>query len=202
MKRVWTKDPRAALLLFLVGLIPGAGQACELWRDDSGMLHGDCKLADILGDYELNYDLVAISQPRLELPNLKVKKFKYAQFGQSVEVAVEAQNLGTADTPPFDVTVNGVVINPLTLAPGGGPEGFVVQFPAMPPGAKRREFVGVMLVPDTDQDWDLFLQAHADPPIPGAPGGAVWESSEIDNSYRETCRVYGPNPDTSVPPCN
>ena len=94
MKTLKTTARIRAIALVLMGLVPAAGQACVLWQDESGILHGDCKLADILGNYELNYDILVLNRPRLALPNIKVKKFKYALYGQSGEVAVEAENLG------------------------------------------------------------------------------------------------------------
>ena len=92
--------------------------------------------------------------------------------------------------------------NPLTGMQQGTMQ-FTVQVPALPLNTSQRVSVGTMYVPNTAQDWDLVLMGVTDPPTMAQQiRGAIAESDETNNASSDTCRWYGPNPDTSVGPCN
>ena len=50
---------------------------------------------------------------------------------------------------------------------------------------------------------DIVSVVMVDPPTAAQPThGPLWESDETDNGLMHSCRVYGPNPDTSLEACN
>jgi hypothetical protein len=101
------------------------------------------------------------------------------------------------------LVVDASIGNPLTNMQQGNSVQFTVQVPAIALNSSRSVNVGTMNVPNTAQDWDLVVFGVIDPPTATQPvRGLLIESDETNNSRPETCRWYGPNPDTSVGPCN
>jgi hypothetical protein len=187
----------AALLLGTVG-----AQACEIWRDkDFGFWRGNCDLEKfkVSQSFIANYDHRII----LRLPDLHIHKFKYFVVGSSVEIQADVENLGMANAVASTLVVDVSIGNPLTGMQYGTSQQFTVQVPALPLNTRQRVNVATINVPNTTQDWDLILFGVTDPPLTAQQTrGPIAESDETNNSKSDTCRWYGPNPDTSVGPCN
>jgi hypothetical protein len=177
-------------------------QACEIWRDkDFGFWRGNCDLEKfkVSQSFIANYDQRII----LRLPDLHIHKFKYVVVGSSVEIQADVENLGMANAVASTLAVDVSIGNPLTGMQYGTSQQFTVQVPALPLTTRQRVYVGTINVPNTTQDWDLVLFGVTDPPLTAQQTrGPIAESDETNNSKGETCRWYGPTPDTSVPPCN
>ncbi|MGH8238118.1 MAG: hypothetical protein ACREXP_14005 [Steroidobacteraceae bacterium] len=188
----------AAALLLLTAV---SAQACEIWRDkELGIWRGNCKLKD----FQVSQTFIGTYQPRLILrwPDLHIRKFKYFVQGSSIEIEADIENLGMGNAAASTLVVDANFGNPLTGVQQGTMQ-FTVQVPALPLNTSQRVSVGTMYVPTTTQDWDLVLMGVTDPPTMAQPvRGAITESDETNNVRTDTCRWYGPTPDTSVGPCN
>lgn len=179
--------------------------ACELWYDEYGRLNGNCRLQDLFenrydGELELRPDL-----PRLwlQLPNLRFRKFKYEVYGPEIWISADVENTGNIDTPPFDLALPVTIMNPLTGSSHGSTWALAMTVAGLPAGTRRRDFVGIVMVPDTQQDWDLAVMGTVDPPEPGKPSGNVFETNENDNVRMELCRVFGEESEpANIPPCD
>ena len=190
----------AATALLLLGTV--SAQACEIWRDkDLGVWRGNCKLKDFL----VSQSFIAVYQPRLIIrwPDLHIRKFKYFVTGTQIDIEADVENLGAGNAPASTLVVDVNIGNPLTGLQQGSPMQFTVQVPALPLNTSQRVSVGSVNVPNTAQDWDLILMGVTDPLTMAQPvRGAITEADETNNILTDTCRWYGPNPDTSVGPCN
>ena len=179
--------------------------ACELWYDEYGRLNGGCRLQDMFehpyqGELELRPEL-----PRLwlQLANLRFRKFKYEVYGREIWISADVENTGNFDTPPFDLALLVTIMNPRTGSQQGSTWPLAMTVAGLPAGTQRRDFVGIVAVPDTRQDWDLSVMGVVDPPESGRPSGNVFESDENDNVRSELCRFYGEEGEpANVPPCN
>jgi hypothetical protein len=179
-----------------------SAQACEIWRDpDFGFWRGNCDLEK----FKVSQSFIATYNQRiiLKLPDLHIRKFKYFVVGSSVEIQADVENLGMANAVASTLVVDVSIGNPLTGAQQGSSQQFTVQVPALPLNTSQRVNVGTINVPNTAQDWDLIAFGVTDPPLTAQQTrGPIAESDETNNSKSDTCRWYGPNPDTSVGPCN
>jgi hypothetical protein len=189
----------AAALLLLGGV---SAQACEIWRDEElGVWRGNCSLKDFM----VKQTFIATYQPRLifKWPDLKIRKFKYVIFGSSVEIYADVQNIGMGNAAASPLTVDVSIGNPVTGMQQSSSVQFTVQTPAVPLNSERRTYFATINLPNRSQDWDLILLGVTDPPTAAQPvRGAIMESDETNNMLVHTCRVYGPNPDTSVAACD
>ena len=189
----------AAAVLLLSGV---SAQACEIWRDkELGVWRGNCNLRDFL----VSQTFIATYQPRLifKWPDLKIRKFKYVVIGSSVEIYADVQNIGMGNAAASPLTVDVSIGNPVTGMQQGSSVQFTVQTPAVPLNSEHRTYFATINLPSASQDWDLILLGVTDPPTAAQPvRGAITESDETNNMLMHTCRVYGPNPDTSVGACD
>jgi hypothetical protein len=189
----------AAAALLLTGM---SAQACDIWRDkELGIWRGNCNLKDFL----VSQTFIVSHQPRLILrwPDLKIRKFKYYVVGSSVEMYADVENIGMSNAAASPLTVDVSIGNPLTGMQQGNSVQFTVQSPAVPSMTNRRVYFATMNLPNSSQDWDLILLGVTDPPTAAQPiRGAITESDETNNILTHTCRVFGPNPDTSVAACD
>ena len=189
----------AAALLLLSGV---SAQACEIWRDkELGIWRGNCKLKDFL----VSQTFIGTYQPRLILrwPDLHIRKFKYFVTGTQIDIEADVENLGMGNVAASTLVIDVNIGNPLTGNQQGNPVQFTVQVPALPLNTSQRVSVGTVFVPNTMQDWDLILMGVTDPPTMAQPvRGLITESDETNNVRTDTCRWYGPTPDTSTGPCN
>jgi hypothetical protein len=152
----------------------------------------------------VSQSFIATYQPRLILrwPDLHIRRFRYFVIGSSIEIEADVENIGMGNAPASTLVVDANIANPLTGVQQGTMQ-FTVPVPALPLNTSQRVSVGTLFVPNTVQDWDLVLMGVTDPPTLAQPvRGAITESDETNNVTTDVCRWYGPNPDTSVGPCN
>lgn len=197
---------RIAMLALLLGAGAGA-QACEIWRDGHlDLWRGDCNLSIDFKDrfwLKENFVVAMVRPLRLKLPDLRIRKFKYFTSGTQVSIEADIVNDGMANAPASDLAVTVDIGNPLTGMQARATTPFAVRVPAVTAGATLRVSVGIITVPNNQQDWDLVLLGVVDPPTMASPThGALFESSESNNSLSHACRYFGPNPDASLEPCN
>lgn len=189
----------AAAALLLSGV---SAQACEIWRDkDFGFWRGNCDLEK----FKVSESFIANFEHRLILrwPDLHIRKFKYFVVGSSIDIQADVENIGMGNAAASTLVVDVSIGNPLTGMQQGNSMQVTVQVPALPLNTSQRVYVATVNVPNTTQDWDLVLFGVTDPPTVAQPvRGLLTESDETNNSKSDTCRWYGPNPDTSVGPCN
>jgi hypothetical protein len=190
----------AAAAALLLGTV--SAQACEIWRDpDFGFWRGNCDLEK----FKVSQSFIANFEHRLILkwPDLHIRKFKYFVIGSSIDIQADIENLGMGNAAASTLVVDASFGNPLTNMQQGNSMQFTVQVPALPSNTSQRVNVATVNVPNTTQDWDLVLFGVIDPMTVAQPvRGLLIESDETNNSKPDTCRWYGPNPDTSVGPCN
>lgn len=194
----------ALSLIFGGALATGSAAACDIWRDESGY-RGLCDLrVEFKDKYRLNVEFTAIYQPRyhLKLPNFHPRKFKYYVTGSDVEISVDVENLGDLASPAADVAVMVNFFDPLT-GTAMPTTSYVARTTTIQPANSQRVLITHVQLPNTLQDWDIISVATVDPPTATQPvWGTVFESNEMDNALMHPCRVYGPNPDTTLEPCN
>lgn len=194
----------AAASLLLTGV---GAQACEIWRDeDFGIWRSNCSITeDFRNKFLLSHSFMANHQRRITLkwPDLHIRKFKFYVIGTSIDIEAEIENLGDGKAAASQLAVDATFGNPLTGMQQGGPMTFTVNVPALNAYSSQRVSVGSVNVPNNSQDWDLVLLGVTDPPTMAQPvRGAILESDETNNTTNHACRWYGPNPDTSLQPCN
>jgi hypothetical protein len=197
---------RIAALSLMVGgaLATSSAVACEVWRDEFGY-RGICDLrVEFKDKYRLNVEFLATLEPRFhfKIPNFHPRKFKYFVTGTDVQIDLEIENLGDLDAPAADVAVMVNIVDPLTGTQQPTMP-YTARTPVIAAGMSGRVNITHVQMPNQLQDWDIVSVAVVDPPTTAQPiRGGVAESDETDNVLNHTCRVYGPNPDTSVGPCN
>jgi hypothetical protein len=188
----------AAALLLLSGV---SAQACEIWRDkELGVWRGNCNLKDFM----VATSFIAQYQPVLvfKSPDLRIRKYEYFVSGSQIDIEADIENIGMGNAAASTLTVDWNFGNPLTGTQQGTSQ-ITVQVPAVARNTIRRVVVGSVFVPNTLQDWDLILVGVIDPPTIAQPvRGLITEADETNNITTDTCRWYGPNPDTSTGPCN
>jgi hypothetical protein len=195
----------AALCLMLGGaLATSSALACDVWHDEFGY-RGICDLrVEFKDKYRLNMEFFATLEPRFhfKIPNFHPRKFKYFLSGTDLQIDLEVENLGDLDAPAADVAVIVNIVDPLTMTQNSSTP-YTARTPVIPAGMSRRVTITHVQVPTTTQDWDFVSVAIVDPATMAQPvRGSVAESNENDNELDHSCRVYGPNPDTSLEPCN
>lgn len=179
-----------------------SSQACTIQSSPWGPIVGSkCNLGQFtFGEFDL--DMSANPNPHpFGLANLVVPNAHLRVNGPVVEVSLTVQNASSQRSArPFDAVIVGTVHQPATGAQTGLAQTLTARgLGPLTPGAARRYYIGLLSLPNRDQDWDVCVQAQADPPTATAPSGQVIESNESDNGYRECCRAYGPKPDTNAP---
>jgi len=192
-------------LMFFGALATGSAAACDVWRDEFGFYRGNCNLSVEFKDkYRVNMEFVATLEPRFhfKLPNFHPRKFKYFLTGTDLQIDVEVENLGDLAAPAADVAVMVNIVDPITGAQQAA-MAYTARTMTIQPTSSQRVLITHVQVPNTLQDWDIVSVAMVDPGTPAQPvRGSVVESNETDNALTHSCRVYGPNPDTSLEPCN
>ena len=196
----------AALSLMFAGtLAAGSAAACDVWRDEFGFYRGNCNLSvDFKDKYRVNMEFIATLEPRyhFKLPNFHPRKFKYFVTGSDVEISIDVENIGELAAPAADVAVVVNIVDPLTgMQYSSSP--YVARTTTIQPASTQRLLVTHVQVPNLSQDWDIVSVATVDPATAAQPvRGNVVESDETDNGLMHACRVFGPNPDTSLEACN
>ena len=197
-----------SLSLAVMTLAPfGSAHAeCKVVKSEDGFrkyhLVGDCRLADLFPKppYELLRD--PDFKPRLiiRLPNLHLTNIRQATFPGSadVEISSETENNGAVAVSSFDARLDWSVVDPSSSAVvDQGTDSITLNGLAI--GQDRMDYIATVRVPHRNQDWDVDMSLQVDPDA--TVGGVIWETNETDNTRFESCRVYGPAPDTSKRPC-
>ena len=193
--------PQQSALWLVLGLMFSAGALaapCKLERNEHGMWTSTCTLDEILyGDFIKTARIVSDPYP-IKLPDLYADDGDYFVSGTRVDIEVRTGNQGQWASRDFDVTAN-VIITGGGMAPTmrtvtGRVQGIDV-------GDRTRTVIGYVVIPDRISDYDLDVTFHVDSNGMSS-GGEVWELNESNNILNDgVCRVYGENPDTTVPPC-
>lgn len=202
-------------LLTVIVLLPLTSTACEIWYEDNEFrsgYQGSCSLAELFEnefDLDIRFDA---TQPTLlpsPLPNLHISKFRYSLEGTQLKLSAEIHNVGQVDAQAFSLVA---LVNVMTIQGRIGSAHTFSRFlkTGLTANSYRTEVLGTISLPDADgdqrldQDYDIVVIGYIDPPPSdaGPSSGVVWESDETDNDRTETCRVYGPEPDFTVPACN
>ena len=182
----------AAMLAGLTAWLPA--QACEITRTPWGLRVSNCALREL---YRVPYDAmldVAVNRPMLNLPNLVVTDVDARTFGGvEAEISVDMLNNGTRNAGSFDVIVTATVNNPLkagvqvSMTPLGP-----ASIGGLAVGAMASQYMGLVVLPNRTQDWDVCSIAIVDPTVAGGPAwGRVIESNESDNQWSAACtRVF------------
>lgn len=179
---------------------------CKVVKSDDGIrkyhVVGDCRLADFFPDppHELIRKPDFKPTVRIRLPNLHLSNIRQTTFPGSVDVEInsDVENDGAVPVSSFDAKVSWQVFDPISNAvvdQGMGTR----TLNGLAVGQDRLDYVATARVPNRNQDWDINMELQVDPDA--TIGGSIWESNETDNIRSESCRVYGPNPDTSKRPC-
>jgi hypothetical protein len=190
----------------------GAHAGCDVWRDEiMKTLRGVCNLTldpknppvaqVFLGNF--------IHDPAFKMPDLLIDKYKFEYLNHELWVYADVKNNGTQNAGVTNIGVQLTIVDPLgvvanrtiDLPPANPPMPRPV--PAMPASTTQRIFLWNPFLDNSSQDWDIVVSGMVDQVTVAQPvRGAVTESNENNNGLIHTCRIYGPNPDTSVPVCN
>lgn len=190
---------KASLALVLGLLAGGPALGCEIWWEESEIWEGyrtNCNLADFFP--KLDAEIVWPSGPVLKSPDLKIPKYKYFPMGSGLELQVDAENIGSAESRTTSIhTVFTVMdVSGGALSPS---ESFQTSVPRLTPGQRIRLGVGFpdISAADTDGngvrdvDVDLVVMGSIDTPTMSQPNGNNLEiGGEGNNMIVETCRLY------------
>jgi len=162
-----------------------AAQACEFKRTPWGLQVTSCKLGDLYpGRYSAVLE-VAPFKPIVNLPNLVVTDVDYRVFGGiEAEVTVDMTNNGIRNAGAFDVVVTTTVHDVTTGAAVSVTPFPPVSIVSLAVGAITSKYMGLAVLPNRTQDWDVCSVAIVDPVANGGQAwGSVWESNESDNPW-------------------
>jgi hypothetical protein len=189
----------------LLALATGAG-ACEITRDGvTGVWRGNCNLTiDPKGPKVEQVFIDGVSQPiRLRIPDLIIDKFKFFQNGNDIEVYADIVNLGILSSPIVKLDAIADAVDPVTrLVQDTFTTSPMLSVPVLRGGARLRIYLGTLNVDTSLQDWDVVISGMVDRITLALPSGTAIESNETNNGLIHLCRVYGPNPNTALQPCN
>jgi hypothetical protein len=190
----------AALLLAASGM---AG-ACELRND--GVLKAWWTNCNLTVDPKApRFEATVISgtvRPRiLKLPDLTIRRYRYTTFGNTVEITATVRNIGEQTSL---ATTIGVIVNTVDTSNNTGTSQMAPAraVPALQPGGETRVFIESISVNNSAADIDVTPVGHVDQLTSASPvRGANFESDENNNTLTDTCRVFGPMPNQTVPAC-
>jgi len=169
-----------------------AAQACEFKRTPWGLQVTNCKLGDLYpGRYSAVLE-VAPFRPIVNLPNLVVTDVDARTFGGiEAEVTVDMTNNGIRNGGAFDVVVTTTVNDATTGAQVSMTPFGPVSIASLAVGAIASKYMGLAVLPNRTQDWDVCSVAIVDPVANGGQAwGSVWESNESDNQRSACTRVF------------
>ena len=140
----------------------------------------------------------------IQLPNLIVRRIEWRRVGPGLELRATIRNDGEKDTAGFAV----MALVRRNTDPTGSPclplpdEAGLPSAPLLPKQSQRDFYLGAIEHPGSVT---LVTTVIVDPPTAAAPGGQIWESSELDNVRTRTwnCEAIGcmEQPDDPVPIC-
>lgn len=191
----------AAIAAFTAAACVAQANTCNLWLDESAKVwRGNCKLE---GPLALVNSELQVVRPQIRLAELRIARFRYQLRGNLLEVWADIQNDGTADSVATTVVANVLVTDPVIVTQMNTTVLPSATVPVLPAMSGRRILLGSVMVDYSRHDVDVNVGAIVDPFITASrPRGANIELVEGNNVRIDACRVYGPNFDASVGPCN
>lgn len=191
----------AAIAAFTAAACVAKANTCNLWLDESAKVwRGNCKLE---GPLALVNSELQVVRPQIRLAELRIARFRYQLRGNLLEVWADIQNDGTADSVATTVVANVLVTDPVIVTQMNTTVLPSATVPVLPAMSGRRILLGSVMVDYSRHDVDVNVGAIVDPFITASrPRGANIELVEGNNVRIDACRVYGPNFDASVGPCN
>lgn len=190
-----------AIAAFTAAACVAQANTCNLWLDESAKVwRGNCKLE---GPLALVNSELQVVRPQIRLAELRIARFRYQLRGNLLEVWADIQNDGTADSVATTVVANVLVTDPVIVTQMNTTVLPTAAVPVLPAMSGRRILLGSVMVDYSRHDVDVNVGAIVDPFITASrPRGANIELVEGNNVRIDACRVYGPNFDASVGPCN
>jgi hypothetical protein len=196
---------KGAWLAALALCTASASQACDIWTDEPlKVWRGVCNLT--IDPKAPKVTEAFLAQGRwpyvFKMPDLVIRKYKFRLVGNSLEILADVTNIGLQSSPATNVGVTVTAIdvsNPAsrTLSP------MLVAVPPLAATATQRISLGTIFVDYSAHDVDVATAGMVDQVTVAQPvRGTVFEADETNNSLIEVCRVFGPNPDTSIQACN
>jgi len=194
---------RGALAAMLLAAAASAN-ACDLEQDaKSGIWRGECKLAIDAVSASLASNHIRVIRPNFRMPELYIEKFKYRLRGNRLEVSADVRNAGTGNSMATTIVSNILVTDPANVSRTVTTVFAPAAVPALPAMSTQRVILGEGTVDYSLHDVDVTMAAIIDPFINASlPRGANQELNENNNLEVDFCRVFGPDANTSVPPCN
>ena len=191
--------PRLALRAVVSLAVLGSLAACTIVTVESEFLRRHAVPPD-----SLVAAWAAQQRASIQLPNLIVRRIEWRRVGPGLELRATIRNDGEKDTAGFAVMAlvrrntdpTGSPCLPLPDAAG------LQGAPLLPRQSQRDFYLGAIENPGSVT---LVTTVIVDPPTSAAPGGQIWESSELDNVRTKTwnCDAIGcvEQPGDPVPIC-
>jgi hypothetical protein len=138
---------------------------------------------------------------RFKLADLIIRRYRYTTIGNTVEITATVRNIGDGSSA---ATTIGVTVNTVDTSTNTGTSQPIPprNVPALQPGGEARIQIATISVNNSVADVDVTPVGHVDQLTAAQPvRGANFESDENNNALTDTCRVFGPVPNPSVPAC-
>lgn len=196
---------KGAWLAALALCAASTSQACDMWLDEPlKAWRGLCNLT--IDPKAPKVTEAFVAQGRwpyvFKMPDLIIRKYKFRLVGNSLEISADVTNIGLQNSQATNV---GVTVTAIDVS-NPAARSTTPMLAAVPPLAAtttQRISLGTIFVDYSAHDVDVATAGMADQVTVAQPvRGTVFESDETNNSLIELCRVFGPNPDVSVQPCN
>ncbi|MBC8026402.1 MAG: hypothetical protein H7Y89_10445, partial [Steroidobacteraceae bacterium] len=136
-----------------------------------------------------------------KLPDLTIRRYRYTTIGNNVDITATVRNIG--DQTSVATTI-GVTVNTVDTSSNTGTMQPIAPraVPSLLPGAEARIFIATISVNNSVANIDVTPVGHVDQLTVAQPvRGPNFESDENNNTLTDTCRVFGPVPNQSVPAC-
>lgn len=191
----------AAIAAFTAAACVAQANTCNLWLDESAKVwRGNCKLE---GPLALVNGELQVVRPQIRLAELRIARFRYQLRGNLLEVWADIRNDGTADSVATTVVANVLVTDPVNVNQMNTTVFPSTAVPVLPALSARRVLLGSVTIDYSRHDVDVNAGGMVDPILSATrPRGTNIELIEGNNVTIGACRVYGPDPDPSVGPCN
>ncbi|MBC8026453.1 MAG: hypothetical protein H7Y89_10700 [Steroidobacteraceae bacterium] len=195
---------KSACIGVLAVMAASAAGACELRHD--GVLKAwwaNCNLTidPKAPKFEATVIAGTVRTRIFKLPDLTIRRYRYTTVGNNVDITATVRNIG--DQTSVATTI-GVTVNTVDTSSNTGTTQPIAPrvVPSLLPGAEARVFIATISVNNSVADIDVTPVGHVDQLTVAQPvRGPNFESDENNNTLTDTCRVFGPDPNPSVPAC-
>ncbi len=182
-------------------------QACDVWRDEILKVpRGICNLTIDAKAPKVVETFVGHMRwtPPFKMPDLTIDKYKFEYLNGQLWVYADVENLGSQNASATNLGVTIEVRDSISLALISST--VPTPLPAVPvvgAGLTERVYLAIVNVDNSMADRDVLVAGSVDQVTVVQPvRGNIIESNETNNGLIHMCRLYGPNPDTSVQTCN